>query len=77
MAKCENCGNEYDKTLEIRWGGAFHVYDCFECAIHALAPICPTCGTHIIGHGLEAEDKIFCCAHCARRQGEQKLKDRA
>ena len=52
--------------------------DSFECAIHALAPTCAHCGTRIMGHGLEAEGGIFfCCAHCARDEGQEKLKDRA
>jgi len=40
MPKCEVCGNDYDKAFEIRRNGARHVFDCFECAIHALAPPC-------------------------------------
>jgi hypothetical protein len=78
MAKCENCGNDYDKSFEVRWAGAIHTFDSFECAIHALAPTCAHCGTRIVGHGLEGEDGTFyCCAHCARDEGERKLKDRA
>ena len=77
MPRCENCGNDYDKSFEIRWAGAIRVFDSFECAIHALAPTCAHCRTRIIGHGLEADGKIFCCAHCARDEGQQNLKDRA
>jgi hypothetical protein len=76
MAICENCGNDYDKSFEIRRAGDVHVFDSFECAIHVLAPTCPECGTRVIGHGLEADGEIFCCAHCARRAGENALKDR-
>jgi len=35
MAKCEVCGNEYDKTIEITRNGESHTFDSFECAIHA------------------------------------------
>ena len=38
MAKCENCGNEYDKSFEIIVGGKKHTFDSFECAIHKLHP---------------------------------------
>ena len=38
MARCENCGNDYDKSFQIRWARAIRVFDSFECAIHALAP---------------------------------------
>ena len=36
MAKCEVCGNDYDKSFEVKAGGKTHVLDSFECAIHAL-----------------------------------------
>jgi hypothetical protein len=42
-----------------------------------LAPRCEHCGCMIIGHGLEADDKIFCCAHCAAEAGVSGLADRA
>jgi hypothetical protein len=35
MAVCDVCGNDYDKAFEVRAGGATHVFDSFECAIHA------------------------------------------
>jgi uncharacterized Zn finger protein (UPF0148 family) len=42
-----------------------------------LAPECPQCGCKVIGHGVEAQGKIFCCVHCAERAGVTVLKDRA
>lgn len=77
MARCETCGNDYDKCFEVRMGGTSHVFDCFECAIHAIAPVCAHCGCRIIGHGVEADSGYFCCAHCASAVGEQALRDRA
>lgn len=77
MAKCEICGNEYDKAFEVVVGGESHVFDSFECAIHALAPSCPHCQCRIIGHGVEQDGQIFCCVHCARAGGRTELKDRA
>jgi hypothetical protein len=44
MPVCEVCGNDYDKAFEVRVQGATHVFDSFECAIHALAPTCAHCG---------------------------------
>src|SRR5207248_11410330 len=38
MAKCEVCGNEYDKAFELITAGARHTFDSFECAIQAIAP---------------------------------------
>lgn len=77
MAQCEVCGNEYDKAMEISLQGKTHIFDSFECAIHALAPTCTHCGCRIIGHGVEADGKIFCCANCAKQEGVQALRDRA
>ena len=46
MAQCETCGNDYDKAFQVTKGGKTHTFDSFECAIHALAPTCATCGIH-------------------------------
>jgi len=77
MALCEVCGNDYEKSFEVTVGGASHVFDSFECAIHALAPHCTRCGCRVVGHGVEAGDMIFCCAHCAAQAGVRGVKDRA
>jgi hypothetical protein len=76
MPTCEVCENDYDKAFEVVMGGERHTFDSFECAIHALAPVCPHCNCRIVGHGVEADGKIFCCVHCARASGTTKLKDR-
>ena len=76
MATCEVCGNDYDKSFELRLGKQTHVFDSFECAIHALAPKCSHCGIRIVGHGMEARDAFFCCAHCASEEGVRALEDR-
>ena len=67
-ATCEVCGNRYDKAFEVRMDGKKHVFDSFECAIHALAPTCAHCGCRIIGHGVEHNGTIFCCVHCAKKE---------
>ncbi len=77
MAKCEVCGNDYDKAFTVTVAGASHTFDSFECAIQKMAPICDHCGCKILGHGLEAGGKFFCCANCARQAGVRKLEDRA
>jgi hypothetical protein len=76
MAKCEVCGNEYDKSFEVLMQGSAHTFDSFECAIHALAPVCDHCGCRVVGHGVEAGAQIFCCAHCAEESGVNGLRDR-
>lgn len=77
MAVCEVCGNDYDKSFEIHIDDETHVFDSFECAIHALAPTCSHCGCTVIGHGVENEGVMYCCAHCARREGVVGVDDRA
>ena len=77
MARCETCGNDYDKAFQVGMNGATHAFDSFECAIHALAPTCTHCGIRIVGHGLEKDDAMFCCAHCAGLHGAKELRDRA
>jgi hypothetical protein len=76
MATCEQCHNEYDKCFEVLLDGKAHTFDCFECAITSLAPSCAHCGCRIIGHGLEASHRFFCCAHCAQHGGVEGLVDR-
>lgn len=76
MPRCERCGNEYDKTFDVIMRGENHTFDSFECAIATLAPVCDNCGVTIVGHGLEALGKTFCCDHCAEAQGIEGLKDR-
>jgi hypothetical protein len=76
MARCETCGNDYDKAFQVSMNGRTHTFDSFECAIHALAPTCDNCGIHIVGHGLEKEGTFFCCEHCAEVKGVIGLRDR-
>ena len=73
MAKCEPCGNDYDKTCEIRRDDKTHIFDSFESAIHVMAPECDRCGGKIIDHDVEAGNTIFCCG---RESGESRLRDR-
>ena len=75
MAKCDTCGNEYDKSFQLIASGRTYTFDSFECAIHKLAPVCDHRGCRIIGHGIEAGDKFFCCASCARHAGVQAAVD--
>jgi hypothetical protein len=75
--RCEVCGNDYDKAFVVECNGQRHTFDSFECAIHALAPTCAQCGCHIVGHGVEVDEVIYCCAHCAHASGSNGVADRA
>ena len=77
MARCDVCGNEYDKAFQVVRGDQTQTFDSFECAIHAMAPTCDHCGCRVIGHGVEAGGSIFCCAHCAQEKGVTSITDRA
>lgn len=77
MAVCDTCGNDYDKAFQVTKAGRTMTFDSFECAIAALAPKCAHCGCRVIGHGVEAKDAIYCCAHCAGQEHVIGLKDRA
>ena len=76
MARCDVCGNEYDKALQLTMEGRIWSFDSFECAIHACAPVCAHCNCKVIGHGVQAAEKIYCCVHCAHHAGTQGLRDR-
>ena len=75
--RCDHCGNDYDKSFQLIAAGKTMTFDSFECAIQMVAPACAHCQCRILGHGVEADGAIFCCAHCARQSGETGLIDRA
>jgi len=77
MDRCEVCGNEYDAAFQVVMRGEQHTFDSFECAVHALAPTCASCGCRIMGHGVQKASAIYCCAACAGRAGAAGLNDRA
>jgi hypothetical protein len=79
MGTCEVCGNEYDKSFSITFEVSPeepHTFDSFECAVHAVAPVCDHCGCKILGHGVEADGSFYCCAHCAQESGVPQATDR-
>ncbi len=70
MATCDVCGNEYDKTFNVHTAdGKSLVFDSMQCAAQAMAPVCANCGVRILGHGSEADGRMFCCGNCARQAG--------
>jgi hypothetical protein len=77
MPVCDTCGNDYDKVLRVTdAGGGSYVFDSIECLAHRLAPQCDHCGCRILGHGIEGDGKIVCCAYCARELGVTAAVDR-
>lgn len=76
MARCDTCGNDYDKSFEVRKGEQTYTFDSIECAVHVLAPACAHCQCRVLGHGVEENGEIFCCASCARHAGKTGVRDR-
>jgi hypothetical protein len=40
-----------------------------------MAPICEHCRVQIVGHGVEADGHMYCCAHCAKAEGAAGIVD--
>ncbi|HEY0857290.1 MAG TPA: hypothetical protein VGE16_09540 [Albitalea sp.] len=76
MARCDMCGNDYDRTFQLIKEGKTWTFDSFECAIHMCAPTCARCGCRVVGHGVQDGETIYCCVHCAENAGSQGLSDR-
>lgn len=76
MGLCDTCGNDYDKSFQVLMGSKKYTFDSLECAAHALAPECAHCRCRVLGHGIEASGKMYCCAHCARKAGVSSTVDR-
>lgn len=76
MAVCVVCGNDYERAFEVTQGDKTYTFDSFECAAHKLAPRCEHCQCAILGHGVDAHGKFYCCAHCARAHGIHGATDR-
>jgi len=71
MKKCDVCGNEYERCFEVTMAGQSYSFDSFECAVQRLAPTCEHCRCRILGHGVEANGRMFCCAHCAKHMASE------
>jgi hypothetical protein len=41
-----------------------------------LAPSCNHCGCRVIGHGIEHDGAVFCCASCSEKAGVAGAVDR-
>lgn len=76
MSTCAMCGNDYERGFTLTSSdGQSRYFDSFECAIHAVAPACAHCGCRILGHGVEVDDQMFCCSHCARTSTDAIITD--
>jgi hypothetical protein len=77
MSRCEMCGNDYDKPMQVTLGASTHVFDSFECAMHALAPLCGRCGCRVVGpRGRGPEQHLLLCSLRSRGWGQRGLRPR-
>lgn len=77
MAKCEVCGTAYQKSFQVVADGVTHTFDCFDCAISKLAPVCDYCGVRVTGRGVEGvRNTLYCGANCVKAAGAMKASDR-
>jgi len=76
MSKCDVCGNEYELAFKVSThdGQEFN-FDSLECAAMRIAPECAHCGCRVLGHGIQADAQVYCCAHCARESGVEGAQD--
>ncbi|HKU71494.1 MAG TPA: hypothetical protein VJQ51_11705 [Burkholderiales bacterium] len=65
MSKCDLCGSHCDKPILVVMAGKSHTFDCLECAIYSLAPLCAHCGCRVTGRGEERNGRVYCGLHCA------------
>jgi len=66
MAQCEVCGNHYEKTFQVTINDQSYIFDSIECFAFKLASECAHCRCRVLGHGVEVNEVIYCCAHCAK-----------
>lgn len=72
MAKCEVCGNDYHLAFQVVTASETHTFDCFECAVQKLAPVCDYCGVRVTGHGVEKSGAFYCGATLRERRARPK-----
>jgi hypothetical protein len=65
MEKCATCGNTHEKSFQVTMAGRTYTFDSFDCAIQALASVCPHCHGKIIGIGVKENGKLYCSVECA------------
>jgi hypothetical protein len=78
MATCSTCGNEYEQAFHVRtYDGNEYDFDSIECAAAAVAPRCAHCDCTVLGHGIQADSAVYCCANCARHANVDNVRDNA
>jgi hypothetical protein len=65
METCSQCRNVSDRTFQITKNGRTYRFDSFDCAIQALASVCPYCHCRIMGVGVQAYGETYCSQQCA------------
>ena len=76
MALCETCGNEYDKAFRVVTVTRRIPLIVWRAPFRRLPPV-TIVGAESLAMGVEADGAMFCCAHCASKQGVTTVHDRA
>lgn len=77
MARCEVCGNDYDKAFVVTLEGSEHTFDSFGAPSTPWPPSATTAAAGWLGMGSKVTAKSICCAHCAQESGITAIRDRA
>lgn len=66
---CDHCGCECIFELEVRLAGQVFHFDCFDCAIDRLAPVCQRCGRKFTEPALQGDaGELYCSLACRKMQ---------
>ncbi len=76
MARCEVCGNDYDKAFEVVLNEQSHTFDSFECAIRALAPVLHPLWLQSNWARRRSRRQHFLLCSCAEHSGAVGTQDR-
>ena len=77
MARCETCGNDYDKAFQVSMNGSTHTFDSFECRDpRARADLRELRHSYCRPRPGEGRHVLLLRAHCAEVVGVTGLRDR-
>ncbi len=72
MARCDVCGNDYDKAFQVTRAGRTLNFDSFECAIHAMPPLARIVTARLSGTESRREGRSIAALIARDTQAERK-----
>ncbi|MGC3999136.1 MAG: hypothetical protein QM767_17505 [Anaeromyxobacter sp.] len=65
MERCACCGGELGRyPIGLKYRGRESVFCSFACAVIQAAPACFSCGTKVLGQGLQSGGRTYCSSSC-------------